>query len=592
MPNGDIGPEMGAPPQPPGAEQKEPFGVTPEAPGKYQEPLWTELIRAAEREEQIRWVARKAISEMEEEEDYCDYYTVSAILGGLKNRRYRIDAKELFGEERGLNDQDRSMRDELKRLEKEVKARQRIQNAHALERKYAGSIEQYADMFLEPGKINFKAVDMKFIGRAPETGIEQKEKFGVMLDEAMRGYIIVALADTARRIERLASNEKRKDGETIRKTQGELEINRKKINFIKKILRDNFGSDDIQEILKNSTTEIDFGDPKEGGFGKRRIKLQEIFQKAVSEKMPSAFTGNLQDEDYEKTREFIIQELGVSREVAVLAFNLFRVLNLATIFDADISGMPTSNDLIKMAHFEYKRAKEHAELKPSEAPFPAGPPSTLSKYPDLITDFLHFTGVKKEKDPEGNPKTLWQLWWHEGRGFGFLPWEESGGVTKENFDFYRYVCWRAKNVYEDLVKKKDLRKFIEEGGFRPRNKNFDIAFNDRKGETGKVKYEKPEENPRVQYIIGMVYEHHPRGYRTPEDAKKSKESIPVVERWNYLTAHQVGKLRDEREATEAATKSVIFFLTLAVNNGFITKEERKFIEKYCEIEPGFFGLRW
>lgn len=593
MPNGDIGPEMGGPPQPPTPEQKAPFGVVaPEVPGRYLEPLWSELIRTAERKEEVRWVVRKAISEMEERKDFCDYYAVSTIVGGLKNRRYRIDAEKLFGEEKELSNQERDIRDELERLEKEVEARQRVQNTHALERKYAGDVGQYADMFLQPGKINFEAADMKIIGRAPKTGAEElldpekhEEEFGVILDEAMRGYVIVMLADTQGRIEELSSEKNRRG---IKKTPKELEIHRRKLEFVRRILHENLGSDNIQEILNSSATKIDFGKPEEGDFGKREINLQEIYKKAISEKIPNVFTGSsLQDGDYDRARKFIEQELKVSREATVLAFNIFRILNLVTVFDANIDGMPTSNDFIKMVHFEYKRAKEYARFRPTKAPYPAGPPSTLGKYPNLITDFLHF----KKVEEEGKKKSLWQLWWHEGVGFGFLPWEESRGVGKEDFDFYRYVCWRAKNTYEDLVKEKDLRKFIEEGGFKPRNKNFDITFNDRE-ETGLAHEGRPKENPRVWYMIGMIYEHHPNGYRTPEDVEKKKESIPVAERWNYLTADQLSKIKDEKAAAEAVSKSAIYFLTMGVETGFITAEERKFVEKYCEIEPKFLGLRW
>lgn len=263
-----------------------------------------------------------------------------------------------------------------------------------------------------------------------------------------------------------------------------------------------------------------------------------------------------------------------------------------------------TSDLLKEMHLEAKRSLEDGSVEGERkgvrvrfrgGRYSAGPEVTLGRYPDLITDYLHFAEVKDPEDPE-KKVSLWELWWARGTPLAKLPWrkveeekevvpETSEVISTYSFDGWLYQRWRAGNVYKAILATEVSIRFLEDskglGSWEKLVKDFDKCFGERK------KGMKPMDDPRTWFCIGVIMDHHPSGYTWNVERGEIKRSgeLPIAKRWTYLKS-------SEALSPDQYAASLLYFISGAENSGFITKGERKFIWDFCSLKSSFLGIYW
>ncbi len=160
------------------------------------------------------------------------------------------------------------------------------------------------------------------------------------------------------------------------------------------------------------------------------------------------------------TKTVIGGDLNENAAAVELGRRLFFIFGIAGHLDyrkgKGPSGPANTDATATIQHFESWRG-DQAKKK-----YPHGSEATLGKYPEtLISSFFHSTFFyqnRSQKILEG--KTLWEMWWDEGKTLKELPWGELAQGSWFSYNFGLSNLGKEKAVFDMMMEPLSMRELM------------------------------------------------------------------------------------------------------------------------------------
>lgn len=269
------------------------------------------------------------------------------------------------------------------------------------------------------------------------------------------------------------------------KTKAEIKARDKKYYEEQRIKLDGFVDKQPQYLKDLINKEIEFqGEKKNGADWLFNASRKNLFSEPVRS-----------TDDLKNLRDLLIKIVGGdtsdTQATGEIAHRLFRMWGIAAYYDCKSwksgpggeralvpFGAAVSDDTAGVQHFEQDRTKNLFDG------YPHGPDATLGEYPDLMRSFLHSTVVGIRENPEDpeyrklkNQRSLWELWWNDGRKLSELPWDKAGPAAWFRYNYQLgNIGKKEKGVYAMAMTPLPAQKLIDVEALRDLVKTIKLSI--------------------------------------------------------------------------------------------------------------------
>lgn len=423
-----------------------------------------ETLRSSEIPGDVRIAVRLYWAILEKNPDLFSPWIVDQELAALVNRHAVTEPSAYFeippeaAKRMRIKTEGSPIAKELARAIDEFKAREAVMKLFTQKDKYAGDSGNYmGGLFVTPDRAKVDAYYFGVIGQLEKTS-EDKEHFGVLVDNAMRGWIDIAEG-------RVPGMKAPWDSATFKSNM-----------------------DKAYDYLTANYAQGD----------RSAVRLAEILIRLLDIHVTYAIAGDTVDPKDQARMADVLRAIG---RVDNNDFILDQQKELAERrgevgkrIEAEIS--ETTNDTAKAAFIGLRQLSEFAS---PDNPRAVAPPALIGCIPNLTSDALHLLAVKEDRK-DGKYISLWELWRNRRVKFGDLPWDQNKwewngegyvGIPKAA----EHVPYGLQKFYAERILKFVMRTdFAKAGGvsegildpeyLHGLNKPFELVFAIFLGNTG------------------------------------------------------------------------------------------------------------
>lgn len=459
---------------------------------------FVEGLRKTENPQALTFLNRGILASWEENPKLFSEYTALHYAGILGDRaagyRALVDVPREVLESLGLVGREGLFKTQLegealkKFLETliaakdEFIARTRVLEVYKQQLQMGGDTKSYGyQFFVAPWRVKTEARDYAAIGRAKET-LPGKEKFGVLVDQAMRGWVDLAEGKETDLYGRSMGAPRDSQGRLNNPFNGYLFEN--DLERDRRWIAERKTGGDMQAVqlawilLRHMDVHVSYAlkggrlvDPEKPTVGRR----MEAILSAIGKFDPTNY--NYLAPAYKQ----MCQDRGdLGSGMSQFTDEMEDAATRPA--DVEVEASDTTNDTAKAAFITVRQIAEFTKDNPRAVAAPA----TIGCFPNLTTDMMRMLSFGEH--------SMWELWREHGVRFGDFPWEEAQKTWRSPADHglhrglaktVHHVPYGLQAMYAcgkvyDSIMRTDFAKagedIIDPSYLHELNKAYDLTF--------------------------------------------------------------------------------------------------------------------